>query len=148
MSGTQYHQDHYAWTREQAALLARGCLTGIDVPHLIEALESLGASERRELQSLFRQILVHLLKLEYSKATLPRAKWTEEISEFRAQAETALEDTPSLAAMAQTLFSKAWPQARKIAETSLAAYGEAVKLPAECPYTLDQTLNQDFWPGA
>jgi hypothetical protein len=144
----RYHEDFYAWSQEQAALLSQGRVAELDTEHLIEELESMGASERRELQSLLRQILVHLLKLDYSPTAHPRAKWTDEISEFRAQVETALDDTPSLRASAGELFGKAWPQARKIAENSLLAHGEKVKLPLDCPYALEQVVSQDFWPMA
>jgi hypothetical protein len=143
---TQYHKDFCAWSHQQATLLSQGRLGELDIEHLIEELENMGASEKRELQSLFRQILVHLLKLDYSPAVDPRAKWTEEVSEFRAQLETCLEDTPSLKAIADELFRKAWPQARKIAENSFKAYGETVRLPADCPYALEQVISQDFLP--
>ena len=41
--------DFHAWTQQQAGLLKSGNLTEIDVKHLIQEIESMGASERREL---------------------------------------------------------------------------------------------------
>jgi Domain of unknown function DUF29 len=104
-------------------------------------------NERKEaLQSLLRNILAHLLKLHYSNAAQPRRGWVEEISEFRAQAETKMSDTPSLRHHASELYVKAWPQARKIVERSLKTFGEEADLPLECPYTLEQVLDYDFLP--
>ena len=66
--------------------------------------------------------------------------------ELRAQAESRIEDSPSLAHHADTLYRKAWPQARRIPERSLAAYGERVALPDRCPCSLAQVLDSDFVP--
>ena len=41
--------DFYAWTQQQVDLLKSGNLVDVDVKHLIEEIESMGASERREL---------------------------------------------------------------------------------------------------
>ncbi len=41
--------DFHAWTQQQAGLLKSGNLTELDVKHLIQEIESMGASERREL---------------------------------------------------------------------------------------------------
>ena len=48
---TIYEQDFQAWALENAALLRQGNLADIDVLHIAEELEGMGASERRELQS-------------------------------------------------------------------------------------------------
>ena len=43
-----YEQDLHAWTAQQARLLRDGYWQGADVAHLIEEIESMGRSERRE----------------------------------------------------------------------------------------------------
>jgi len=42
--------DFYAWTQQQVDLLKSGNLVDVDFKHLIEEIESMGASERRELR--------------------------------------------------------------------------------------------------
>ena len=43
-----HEQDFYAWTNQQAQLLKTGCLSKLDIDFLIEALKSMGASEKRD----------------------------------------------------------------------------------------------------
>lgn len=146
MKSPIYEKDFLLWSEQQAAALRAGNLAALDKDGLLEELEDMGNERKEALQSLIRNILAHLLKLEYSSATDPRAGWVEEITEFRAQAETKLDDTPSLKHYAEGLHQKAWPQARKMVEKSFRVYQEKAKLPNNCPYTLDNVLDYDFFP--
>ena len=146
MDASMREQDFLLWSERQAELLRARRLESLDVEGLLEEIEDMGREQKVALQSLIRMILVNLLKLELSPAHDPRAKWAEEVMELRAQAESRIEDTPSLAHHADALYQKAWPQARRIASRSLAAYGEQVELPEQCPYSLEQVLDSDFLP--
>jgi hypothetical protein len=146
MKSPIYEKDFLLWSEQQAAALRAGNLAALDKDGLLEELEDMGNERKEALQSLIRNILAHLLKLEYSSATDPRAGWVEEVTEFRAQAETKLDDTPSLKHYAEGLHQKAWPQARKMVEKSFRVYQEKAKLPNNCPYTLDNVLDYDFFP--
>jgi len=147
MSQLSLHdRDVMVWSQQQAAVIRSGCWESLDIEHLLEELEHMGNSEKQALQSLLRNIVSHLLKCQFSSAEYPRPGWVEEISEFRAQAETKIQDIPSLQYYADDLFLKAWPQARKIVEKSFKIYGENSTIPSECPYTLEQVLDYDFLP--
>lgn len=146
MKSPIYEKDFLLWSEQQATALRAGNLTALDKDGLLEELEDMGNERKEALQSLIRNILAHLLKLEYSSATAPRAGWVEEITEFRAQAETKLDDTPSLKHYAEGLHQKAWPQARKMVEKSFRVYQEKANLPNDCPYTLENVLDYDFFP--
>jgi len=144
MTSETYDMDPLRWSQEQAALLRAGRLNALDYEHILEELEDMGREQKLALQSLLRQILIHLLKLERSPATAPRGKWVDELVESRAQAQTRLEDTPSLAHYAEDLFRKAWQQGRRGAAKSFQAHGEQVEIPEQCPYSLEQSLDIDF----
>lgn len=146
MKSPIYEKDFLLWSEQQAAALRAGNLAALDKDGLLEELEDMGNERKEALQSLIRNILAHLLKLEYSSATDPRAGWVEEITEFRAQVETKLDDTPSLKHYAEGLHQKAWPQARKMVDKSFRVYQEKAILPNNCPYTLDNVLDYDFFP--
>ena len=64
---TLYRDDFVSWTREQADGLRRARDSGsnltLDWANLIEEIEALGASERRELRSHLVRIVEHLAKL-------------------------------------------------------------------------------------
>ena len=68
-----YEQDFYGWTQEQAALLRGGQLHALDIANLIEEIEAMGRSEKRELQSRLMVLLVHLLKWKYQPARRGRS---------------------------------------------------------------------------
>lgn len=107
MTSCTYETDFLHWTQEQAAALRAGQFTALDWEHIAEELEDMGREQKLALQSLLRQILVHLLKLQLSPQWTPRAKWIEKIIEFRDQAQARIEATPSLAHYAPELFEKA-----------------------------------------
>jgi hypothetical protein len=55
-----YDKDFYGWTQEQAGLLKAGRLSEIDILNLIEEVETMGRSEKRELTNRLTLLLVHL----------------------------------------------------------------------------------------
>ncbi|MGZ4954013.1 MAG: DUF29 domain-containing protein [Methylobacter sp.] len=57
--------DFYAWTQQQVNLIKSGNLADVDFKHLIEEIEYMGASERRELINRLAILLAHLLKRHY-----------------------------------------------------------------------------------
>src|SRR5437667_3811688 len=93
-----YDRDFFLWTQEQATALraVKDSNLPLDWENLAEEIESLGKSDRRELRSQITRILRHLLKLEVSSATEPRAGWRATINEARTEVEGLLEDSPSL----------------------------------------------------
>ena len=146
MNSQTYQQDFLRWAEEQSALFRSGNIADMDFENILGEIEDMGKEQKVALQSLFRNIIVHLLKLELSAAIDPRPKWIEEVIEFRDQAQTRIDATPSLKHYSDELFNKAWEQARRAAGKYFEAYGEEVLIPAECPYLLEQVLNSDYFP--
>ena len=60
-----YDKDFYAWTQEQAELLRHHNWSKLDLPNLIEEIESLGKQQRQELRNRLSVLIGHLLKWEY-----------------------------------------------------------------------------------
>lgn len=145
-----YEEDFFAWTKDQVMALRRLSELRpndeLDLEHLIEEVEDLGASRRKAVRSQIRRILEHLLKLKYSTATDPRVGWRESIIDARAELRDDL--TPTLRRDAQAALDELYDQARRDAAQRLRLDGEdeaAASLPSACPYTLDQILDED-WP--
>ena len=61
-NAVSYDDDFYAWTVEQARLLRAGELSAIDAANIAEEVESMGRSDRRELQSRLVVLTMRLLK--------------------------------------------------------------------------------------
>jgi hypothetical protein len=138
-SSDLYRQDYYAWSREQVTLLRAGRFDELDLEHLTEEVEDLGASLYRSVRSRVRTIIEHLLKLEYSPATEPRGLWRDTIDAQRADLEDDL--TASLRRRLRAELPKQYLRARAAAARALRRSDEtaaADALPETCPYTLDQ----------
>ncbi len=141
-----YDQDFYAWTQRNANLLRQGRVDETDLEHLAEEIEEMGKEQRHALRSQLRHLLVHLLKLQFSTATLPRPGWIEEIQNARAEISDRLADNPSLRPQMPSIFVEIWPRASRQATESLRAYGEQPVIPQTNPFTLEQVLDDDFRP--
>ena len=147
--GPRYDDDFYAWTRYQAEVLRtlRTRDNRFDREHLAEEIEDLGKSERNAVRSQVWRILVHFLKLAHSPALDPRFDWMNTIVEARAALEDEL--SPSLRQDIRETLSKLHTAARKQAALELQKYGEteaARSLPAQCPYTIEEILAEDWYP--
>jgi Domain of unknown function DUF29 len=147
-----YEQDFFAWTQVQARELRRFARTRpnlpLDLAHIAEEIEDLGADQRRRLRSWSRRIIEHLLLLEHSPAQDPLRGWINEISSFRREIDDHLSAT--LRRDLERQFPRLYEQARADLAEKLRLYGEgdtAARLPERCPYTLAEVLGP-FWPGA
>ncbi len=143
---SDYEQDFYAWTQEQARLLKLGNLSRLDVKNLIEEVEDMGRSELRSLDSAIKQAVLHLAKLAYSPSEDPRAGWNASVVKQRDEIEELLEANPSFKSKLDRSFEKVWPGARKIAIADLAVFNEKPVIPIECPFTLSNLRDEGFLP--
>ena len=139
-----YDLDFYAWTQQQVDLLKSGNLVDVDVKHLIEEIESMGASERRELINRLAVLLAHLLKWHYQPSFRGRS-WQLTIKEQRRQLQRLLKDNPSLHARLEEFIADAYVDSVLLAarETGL----EESDFPAQYPYDQEELLDSEFYPG-
>jgi hypothetical protein len=147
--GPRYDDDFYAWTQHQAEVLRSLHVTDnrFDREHVAEEIEDLGKSERDAVRSQVRRVIEHFLKLAYSPVTQPRFEWMHSVADAR----TALEDklSPTLRRDIEGTLEKLYAEGRRQAALSLRAHGEddAVRaLPVNCPYSLDEICQQDWYP--
>jgi hypothetical protein len=144
--GPRYDDDFYAWTQYQAEVLRtlRTHDNRFDRERVAEEIEDLGKSERDAVRSQVRRILEHFLKLTYSAATDPRYGWMGSILDAR----TVLEDkiSPTLRRDIDDSLVRLYQRARRAVELTFKEHRENASLPAECPYTLDQILEDDWYP--
>jgi hypothetical protein len=129
-SGDLYDEDFVRWTENQAAALRQAKILPLranlplDWDNLAEEIESLGISQRLALQSQIRRILWHLLKLEASPASEPRAGWRTTIIDARAEIEGLLEKGPSLRREVEGMIKGQLGKAAKLASEDLESHGE------------------------
>jgi hypothetical protein len=148
-----YTRDFYAWTRRQALALRRAeaervnTSEPIDWAHLAEEVEDLGQEQRRAIQSQLERLIQHLLKLQYAKDQAPRRQWLLTIDNARAEIDRRW--TATIARDIAPFLPTAHRRARKAAALELEEHGEpdtANTLPETLPYTLDQLLDEGWYP--
>jgi hypothetical protein len=139
-SSDLYDEDHLAWLEQQADHLRAGQLDRLDVAHLIEELEEMGGSQRRELKSRLEILLLHMLKRDAQPRRRTRS-WQSTIVEQRARIEDLLEQSPSLRHGLEEVAQKAFAVAvtRAAIETGL----KRSALPAALPYPLAAILEDE-----
>ena len=81
-----YETDFHAWAIQNARLLREGKLTKLDAEHIAEELESMSASERRELLNRLQVLLSHLLKYQYQPERRSKSGLDHEPSTYRYRA--------------------------------------------------------------
>jgi hypothetical protein len=144
MSANLHDHDFYAWTQQQLGLMRLGELSKVDLANLIDEVESMGASERRELYSRFFVLVHHLLKWEFQPEERSNS-WKSTIVEQRDQLEILLGQSPSLRRFCSDALADAYPRSRRKASAETGLPLQA--FPDGCPYTVQQVLSLDFYPG-
>jgi hypothetical protein len=138
-----YESDDYEWLLETIELLKNKQFQQLDLDNLIEELEDLGSEKRNAVESLLEQIIRHILLLEYwtEEYSNNAHHWQGEIVNFRNQLRRRL--TKNLR--------------NHLAEERLNLYRDALKyvtiktknqvdFPQECPYNLEQLLDENYLP--
>ncbi|WP_366547921.1 DUF29 domain-containing protein, partial [Salmonella enterica] len=139
----RYEIDFYGWTQEQARLLRDGQLSELDTQNLLEELESMGGSERRELESRLEILFMHLLKWQYQPARRGKS-WQLTINEQRRRIGRRLNRNPSLKNQLEEIIADAYDEARYSAERETGLYLST--FPDTCPWDFEQAMNSTFYP--
>jgi len=143
MDSTLYDRDFNLWLDKTASLLKERQFHELDIPNLVEEIETMGRSEKHALQSNLIVVLLHLLKYKYQPQRRS-SSWLASIAEHRDCLEIVLTDSPSLQTYVNTVFQKCYSKARRRAaiETEL----PIDTFPVESPFMVDQTLDPDYLP--
>lgn len=136
-----YQQDYYQWLNTTAQLLRDRRLDDVDFDNLIEEIEDMGSSQRRELKNRLIVLLMHLLKYQYQPSKRS-SSWVSTILEQRRQLEFLLKDSPSLKPYYLEVFFDCYTDAVKDAssETKL----PLKTFPVESPFLPLDVINSDF----
>lgn len=139
-----YEEDFALWCAEQAALLRAGNFDRVDVENVAEEVESLGRSDKHQIRSRLEVLLMHLLKWERQPEHRSRS-WAFTIRDQRRKIQRLLDDSPSLTSFPGEVLAEEYPGARERASEETAIYLD--HFPETCPYTIEQILDRDFFPG-
>ena len=145
MNAQLHDSDFYTWTQQQAECLRTGQFDALDTAHLIDELESMGARERRELETRLSLLLQHLLKWRYQPERRG-SSWRNTIKVQRMDAGRVLADNPGLSSKLPELYLSAYERARLLASAETGLDEET--FPTDPPFTIEQAMNGEWWPDA
>ena len=132
-----YEADEHAWIARQVAALRSGRLHRLDRESLAEYLTDMTKRDRRELQSRFTVLALHLLKLQFQPGR-HTPSWNRTIIVQQQKLRRFLAGIPSLAAQRDVLFADVYDDVKDLAasETGL----PVAAFPVSPPWTVDAAL--------
>ncbi|PSO91197.1 MAG: DUF29 domain-containing protein [Cyanobacteria bacterium QS_3_48_167] len=138
-----YEFDYHAWALQQAEKIRFQQWESIDIENLVEELESLARSERKELVNRLGKLLGHLLKWEY-QPNHGSNSWVGTIREQRRHIKRLLQQNPSLKPFIPEAVQQGYEDGVDLAvqETNL----PDSTFPKNCPYTSEQIGDTEFYP--
>lgn len=139
-----YERDFYAWLQDQAAKLRAHSHNEIDWENLAEEVESVGRSQKHEIENRLAVLVHHLLKWQFQPGRRSES-WRITISEQRIWIPGIIRHSPSLKSFPKKIFEDAYAEGRRhaINETGLLSK----VFPTEPPFSVTEALNDKFWPG-
>ena len=141
-----YQRDYYGWIQHNVHAIREGRFKEVDWPNVAEELEDMGKSERRAVRSQLARLVAHLLKWSYEPEArrLSENSWRATIEDARDSMRELVKESPSFQPQLPDFLSSAYRSAlaQVVAETNL----PKKTFPAACPWTLEQVLDDDFWP--
>jgi hypothetical protein len=138
-----YEQDLLLWSEDTAAKLRARDFENLDLENLIEEVESLGISQRKELLSRLTVMIAHILKRVYVNLPYDYNGWERTISTQRIHLRVLLKKVPSL----KTYWDSSCEEAWEIALETVREDYPNVTFPDHFPYAteVDTLLNQKYW---
>ena len=150
---SDYDSDVYAWSQRQGELLRRLAAgervndADLDWPNIAEEIETVGRSERAALRSHILNVIEHLIKLQASPATEPRAGWQATIIRARRDIERLLKDNPSIRRQVGDMIGEELPAARRLAAMALARDDEMPGVDLQTLGYSEAEVLGDWFPG-
>lgn len=144
-----YETDLVAWAEDQVEALRRlaaehpEVAADLDLPNLIDEVESMGVSVERELVNRLAVLLLHLAKWQWQPVLRTRS-WRNIVDEQRDHMALILDDNPSLHRRLPAALAKAWRLGRRKAHRDTGL--DLDIFPESCPFTAEQAMQDEWMP--
>ena len=138
-----YDRDILLWVEDTVAKLKSHNFEQLDIDNLIEEVESLGISQKKELLNRLVVLIEHFLKRLYVNLPNDYNGWERTIREQRKRLQVLLIKVPSLVRLWDEDFKDAW----KIALLTVREEYPQVSFPDRWQFStdLEPMLNNKFW---
>ena len=140
-----YDRDYLQWIEDVTTKLRAKDFDQLDIENLIEEIEDLGKSEKKELLNRLTVLLEHLLKRLYVNMPQEFNGWERTIREQRRQIKRSIKFSPSLVPLFYQFFNDAFDDA--LDEVGKEKGYKSVQFPEQWQFSrdIDAILNIDFW---
>jgi len=138
-----YEQDYLLWIEDIVHKLQTRDIKGLDFDNLIEEIESLGRSQKHELENRLGELFEHILKRTYVNMPDCYRGWVESIDKQRVSIKRLLKQAPSLKPYFSQVFDEVYEDTLKIVRRSYSQCEFPDTWPFSCD--IDAMLNVDFW---
>ena len=138
-----YNLDYLAWYETTLEQVKNYQLNDLDLESLSEVLENLVRDTKQSGESYLKQMIIYLLLIEYWKSeSINHRHWATEIDNFRGELEIDLTTNlrKHLSNKKDLIYQKA------IKNVNLKTGLNKKTFPDQCPYTLEQLLDNDWFP--
>jgi len=142
---TLYEQDQNLWLETIIAQLKAGDLHNLDLGNLIEELEGLSGSNKREIETRLIRLIEHLLKRCYVNLPDCYRGWEVTIFSQRDQISRLLKQSPSLKRHFNEVFDDCFETARQKVKI---AYTNDFPQTWQFSREIDLMLKSQFWLDA
>ena len=137
-----YESDLVAWSDRNAELLRSGRFNEIDAENVAEEIESLGRSDKRQMDNRIAEIIGHLLKLDlltgWDRESNERG-WRLSVAKQQVGLRRLFKESPSLRArLTPEYLIECYRQGMEEFEAS--DFGCYAKAPRECPWSWMEIL--------
>lgn len=140
-----YETDFLLWTEETVAKLKARDFDNLDLENLIEEIESLGKSDKKEIKSRLTTLLAHLLKRIYVNMPQEFNGWERTIRNQRTDLELALMDSPSLKTIWNDAFDIAFRLALRDVRDEYEKKGYQIPEQWQFSRDIEVMLSVKFW---
>ena len=138
-----YEQDYLLWIEDTVHKLQTRDIKGLDFDNLIEEIESLGRSQKHELENRLGELFEHILKRTYVNMPDCYRSWVESIDKQRVSIKRLLKQAPSLKPYFSQVFDEVYKDTLKIVRRGYPQCEFPDTWPFSCD--VDAMLNVDFW---
>jgi len=137
-----YDQDFALWVEENIALLKAKNYEAVDWDNLIEEVEGLTRSDKRELENRLTTLFEHALKRRYVPLPSRYRSWQVKLMRTQHKLRQILRDSPSLRNYFVSLIEECYQDALK----NMRIKYDAI-FPDRLPFSedIEQLLMEEFW---
>ncbi|MBE9011728.1 DUF29 domain-containing protein [Pseudanabaenaceae cyanobacterium LEGE 13415] len=138
-----YEQDFALWIDDTITKLKAGKFEQLDIGNLVEEIEGLGRSDKRELRNRLNVLLAHILKRSYIDSVRDNGGWILTIREQRRRLAKLFSDSPSLKNRIPEIFDEVYQDALEDVRSEYLK----IDFPDEWQFSrdVDALLNDTFW---